>query len=355
MQVAQHWRGSEVPAWAGKWKGGRLYLDEEGRPVFFIERRGRSIKLATHDEGLALGELSRFLADPDAYVRVEDTPQAVGPVQITTERIRLYLSAIRDTVADHRAARAKYLADWSKLGLDLRTVDRRALRVALADFEGGHRGRAEALNAFARFLVKEGDLATWNPLVNTHEPKATRAEREAYSLEQIEETYTRITSQRIKDLFALRALTGMHHTELEQLTGARITAGPLPDKGVAIRKLPAGHEIAGVLQVLHKSGKRHRQSVDAFGLAAALRLRDSRVPSRVVVWEAVQPLVPSNLRHTFVTLAGEVGKLITYKAPGVDRARIAQVVGHRAGSTMTADRYDKLQVPPMIQLPLTLK
>ncbi len=345
-----------MPAWAGSWKGGRYYI-EDGKQVFFIERRAgsgvrHSIRLKTHDPELAVGELTRFLQDPAAYVRpprVADGPAA--PVLITLERVALYIASIYKTVDDHRAARKSYLLAWSQLGLDLRTVDRKALRAALAGFEGGHRGRTEALNAFARFLVREGDLPSWNPLVNNREPEATRAAREAYSLEDLRETYARLPDTTVRDLFRLRAATGMHHTEIEQLEGARVQTGPLGDKGAAIRTLPKGHEIAGVLQVMHKSKRRHRQPVDAPTLAAALRLVE-HVPDRITVWETLKPLVPSNLRHTFVTLAGEVGELVTYVSGGVDRGRIAQAVGHRAGSTMTADRYDKLQVPPMIRLPL---
>ncbi len=348
-----------MPTWAGTWKGGRYYLDDDGRKVFYIERRGGlgrkgqyTIRLTTHDEQLAVGALERFLADPVAFVR--PPPEVAGPlaeVLITKDRVALYLESIHDTVADHRAARESYLRNWAELGLDLRTVDRKALRVALASFDGGHRGRTEALNAFARFLVREGDLSSWNPLVNTREPEATRAEREAYSLEDLREAWAKLTAGPIRDLFLLRASTGMHHTELEQLEGARIFKGPLPDKGVGIRQLGGDHEIQGVLQVMHKSRRRHRQSVDAAGLEAALRLREG-VPHRIVVWEAIKPLVPSNLRHTFTTLAGEVGELVTHVAGGVDRSRVAQALGHRAGSTMTADRYEKIQIPPMIKLPL---
>ena len=352
-----------MPAWAGKWKGGRYYLDaESGKRVFFIERRGRSVRLTTHDEDLAVGELARFLADPVAFTRpaAPRVPVELEPVLITKERLALYLESIHTTVKDHRAARYSQLTGWADLGLDLRTVDRKALRAALVTFDGGHRGRTEALNAFARFLVKEGELATWNPLVNHREPAETRAEREAYALEQLAEVYERLEAGPIRDVFHLRAATGMHHTELEQLAGARQTAGPLPDRGAWIRELPVKkgekpHAIAGVLQVTHrkksKVDRRHRVSVDRATLDAAIRLT-AGVPGRIAVWKALEPLIPSNLRHTFVTLAGEVGELVTYKAPGVDRARIQQIVGHRAGSAMTSDRYDKLQVPPMIRLPL---
>ncbi len=361
-----------MPAWIGKWKGGRFYLDEEGRRVFVIEamRGGQryTVKLDTHDEELAVGELVRFNQDPGAFTTgpVVRASTILEPVLITKERLALYLESIHATVKDHRAARFSQLTDWAEHKLDLRTADRKTLRTALAKFDGGHRGRVEALNAFARFLVKEGDLPSWNPLVNHRAAAETRAEREAYALEQLAETYKRLDPGPIRDVFHLRVATGMHHTELEQLAGAKLTAGPLPDRGAWVRELPPlppekkgqkakPHQIAGVLQVVHrkksKVDRRHRVSVDRATLDAALRLREG-VPGRITVWKALEPLVPSNLRHTFITLSGEVGELVTYKAPGVDRARIQQIVGHRTGSTMTSDRYDKLQVPPMIKLPL---
>lgn len=338
--------------WAGKWQGGRYYLDEFNRPVFFIERRGRVVKLDTHDETAAVGELSRFLVDPAAYEKPAATPRlARGPVRIDDDRIAAYLHSIRDAVADHRAARKAQLRDWSAKDLDLRAVDRKDLRKALASFGGGYRGRVEALNAFCRWLVKEGELDVWRPLENPFGSKATRAEREAYSLEQLRETYARLPAGPVRDVFRIRAATGMHHTEIEQLAGAKVLKGPLPDQGVAIRDLGGSHEIRGVLQYRQKTKPRHRQSVDEATFEAALRLREG-VPDRITVWEALKPLVPSNLRHTFVTLAQEVGEVVTYTAAGVDRSVVAQVIGHREGSKMTGDRYDKVQVPKMVRLPL---
>jgi hypothetical protein len=346
-------------SWAGRWKGRALLPRRPRPPVFVIERRVsgavRALTLETHDEDFAVGELARFEVDPERYAQAHDHPETVertGPVFITDDRIALYLRSIAGTVEDHRAARESYLIAWAKAGLDLRTADSKRLRAALAQFDGGHRGRTEALNAFARFLVREGDLQTWRPLQNTVKPdESLRAPREAYSLEQLRECFARLAPGAVRDLFRLRAATGMHHTEIAQLEGAGVTTAPLPDRGAAVRKLDGKHEIAGVLQVTHKSRRQHRQSVDRVTLEAALRLREG-VPSRIAIWEAVKPLVPSNLRHTFVTLAGEVGEIVSFTPGGVDRARIARAIGHRAGSTMTADRYDKLQVPPMIRLPL---
>jgi integrase len=353
-----------MPEWDGKWKGGRYYLDKDGRRVFFIEAKrptGRyTLRLKTHDPDLALGEFARFDQDPVAFVKSNEpkpAPLAPEAVFITADRLNAYMESISSAVLDHRKARRSYLHAWSKLSLDLRTVDRTGLRQALATFGGGHNGRTEALNAFARFLVKQGDLVGWVPLECHREPKKTRAVRVAYSVKQLQAAWLKLKSQPLKDLFLLRMTTGLHHTEVEQLHLAQVFESPLPERGVGIRVLDdKKHKIRGVLQVDHKSGHLHRQSVDAQTLAAALRLRDKGVPHRLSVYKALRPLglTPSNLRHTFITLAGEVGELVTYSGAGVDRASVARVVGHRAGSTMTADRYERIQVPPMIQLPLKL-
>lgn len=349
-----------MPSWAGKWKGGRYYLDERKRPVYFIEssRPGipRAIKLQTHDEDLANSQLVAFRADPHGFLRSlkpPETPETPGAVFITSDRIKGYLAAINHTVADHRNARRSYLVAWSEKGLDLRAVDRTALREALSGFKGGHRGRVEALNAFARWLVREEELPAWNPLMNTRPTKASRAEREAYSLEDLEVAFGQLPTQPLKDLFYLRVATGMHHTEIEQLEGCKVQSGPLPDKGVWIRELKGEHEIQGVIQVRQKTKPRHRISVNATALRVALRLR-AGVPSRFEAWNAMEPLgvVPSNLRHTFTTLSGEVGQIISYKSAGVSLDQIAEILGHRVGSKMTAARYDKLQIPKLMRLPL---
>lgn len=349
-----------MPNWAGSWRGGRYYFDASGRRVFVIEAmRGGirySFKLKTHDEELAVGEYARFLDDPVGYARQpESLPEAPEAVTINTDRLTRYMQSIRGTVLDHQKARRSYLVAWSAKRLDLRTVDRATLSKVLSSFEGGHKGRAEALNAFANWLVEEGELASWTRLRNTHptDPELARADRVVYSLEQLKAVYEKVASQPIKDVLFLRLATGMHHTEIEQLDGCKLYTTPLPEKGVGIRQLGGRHEIRAVIQVRHKSRHRHRVSVNAAALRAALRLRDG-VPTRTAVWKALESegVVPSNLRHTFITQAQEVGERVTFKTSGVDRSLIAQVVGHRQGSTMTADRYEKVQVPPMVRLPL---
>jgi integrase len=145
----------------------------------------------------------------------------------------------------------------------------------------------------------------------------------------------------------------MHYTEIIQLVGAKLYTGPLPDKGVGIRtQLEREHDIRGVLQIRQKTKPRHRVSVDAAALAAALRLRE-RAPSRFDVYNAFAEIgiIPSNLRHTFTTLRGH-GRIVHYGEGGVSLDEVAELLGHRVGSKMTGSRYDKLQVPPMMVLPL---
>jgi hypothetical protein len=363
-----------------RWKGGRYYFDELKRKVFFIEKMVRKeryvIRLATHDEDFAVGELARFMADPVGYKRAlddaakpEPAPAAVptGTVFITADRLKRYMESISHTVTDHQNARSTYLANWSALGLDLSKVDRDTLRAKLDSFSdpgkdkrrtGGLRGRAEALNAFARFLVKEGDLKAWPHWIDVNKvkpnPKSARADRVAYSVEELIAAYRQIPAEGIRAFLVVRVMTGMHGTEIEQLAGCKLTKGPLPDTGAGIRDLGDQHEVRGVLQTWHKSRRRHRISVDEATLAAALHLHKHGVPNRVTVWEVLGELgiTASNCRHTFDTLAGEIGQRITYKAAGVDRSFVAQVMGHRAGSTQGPDRYEKAHVPPMLKLPI---
>lgn len=341
--------------WVDKWDGGRVFLADKKQARWVIERQvgmeRYSITTPARNEQEALGELALFMRDPEAYARGFRGQVGEGALLITQPLIDAYLLHIADRVIDHRRAREKHLKDWMRMGLDLRGASILDWKTALRKFDGGHKGRVESLNAFARWLVAEGRLDAWKPVTAPKEATVPRGVKEAYSVDDLHTLAARLRG-RVRDAVVVRALTGLHHTELEQVVGAKVTERPLPDKGVWVRTLGPAHEIRGVLQVVHKSRRIHRQSLDGVGLAAVLRLKEAGVPDRVTMWEAMSPLLPSNLRHTFVTLAGECGELVTWAGAGVDRARVAQVVGHRAGSTMTADRYDKAQVPPLIRLPL---
>jgi integrase len=350
-----------MPTWAGKWEGGRYYLDDVGRPIYFIEKmRGGvdySLKLPTYEENEAGGMLALFYRDPARFAKSLQPIKEERPseVFITVDRLNLYMQSIRKCSDDHRNARRSYLLSWSEKQINFALEPnelKKVIRGKLAEFDGGHKGRVEALNAFANWLVEEGDLPHWKRFVNPFDPKQTRAPRVIYSLEDLRKTYERLGEGLIRDVFYLRAATGMHQTEIDQLEKIPIVTSLLPDKGTGLRILEdEKHQIRAVVQVLHKSRHRHRVSLDAHGLECAQRLRKG-VPNRVTMWGALDPIIPSNLRHTFVTQLGEVGRLVTWKDGGLPRAIVAQLVGHREGSTMTADRYENLQVPPMGWIPI---
>lgn len=358
-----------MPKWAGKWLGGRFYRDDLGRPVFVIERRKRSIRLFTHDEERANFELGTFLDNPDGF-----TPQGAPtvaapdrePVTISAHLQTLYLEELRakGRVLDYRVAKRAYLTDWNDRlaaggAYDLADASRAMrdrLALVLMSFEGGHKGRTEALNTFCNWLVRTTrGLASWTPLVNTTPTRATRAERVAYDPEEIEAAYREEPDQTFRDIMRLRVICAMHYTEIQQLPGCRVQTGPLPDKGVAIRKDLEHDAIKGVVQFKQKTKPRHRVSVDDRTLAAALRIQAAKsLPSRKQVWAAFVDVIPSNLRHTAITLMGEDASVVSYKAGGLSLDQIQEFVGHRVGSHITKSNYDKLQVPPMPRLPLRL-
>jgi integrase len=378
-----------MPKWAGKWKGGRFYLDERGLPVYFIEsnRKGipHSIRLPTQDERLAESQLIAFRQEPAAFVRSLTPAEPETPpdaVTITEERIRLYMDSIHGCARDHRAARRSDLAAWGNYSdangqpLDLRTADKKTLRLALASFApdgkdrrrtGGFKRRAETLNAFCNWLVSEGELQHWSPLSITpsQAPAQRRAERVAYEPSEVIARWRQIPDEAIRDVLHIRAATGMHGTEIAQLQGARHMTGPLPEAhprvgpGFIRTKLDREHEIKGVLQIRQKTKPRHRVSVDGATLAAAVRLSELKrkgkpwIPSRFDVYNACREvgIVPSNLRHTFTTLRG-MARIVHYEEGGVSLDQVAEILGHRVGSKMTGSRYDKLQVPPMMKVPL---
>lgn len=375
-----------MPKWEGKWLGGRFYRDEQGRKVFCIEscRKGipRSITLKTHDERLAEGQLAAFRDDADAFYRgfiAKPVPQeVVDVVNITKDRLKDYLSSIQDLTKDYYNAKKKDLYDWSQWrdengqAIDLKSADKKLLRRALASFRGdgtskrrtgGFKRRAESLNCFGNFLVREGDLKVWSALhiMPNMKPAQTRAERVAYTPEEVWHRWSAIPNQRIRDVLHLRTATGMHDTEIQQLAGAKLYKSVMPDRhpdiGPAFIRTHLDKEhadIKGVLQFRQKTKPRHRVSVDDATLKAALRLAASGVPSRFETYNVCieVDLIPSNLRHTYTTLRGK-GQIVHYDEGGVSLDEVAEILGHRPGSKMTASRYDKLQVPPMMKLPLT--
>lgn len=357
--------------WTGSWKGGRYYLDAEGRPVFVIERRHRGerhvVRLATHDPELAVGELARYLQDPATYHRAARTSVA-DPATITAESIKDYLRSHerqKGWSATHYASNERYLTAWGNAlkGRDLRDVRGRDLLRILGEWTTARPLRIAAIKHYYGWLIRTQVLdAAQNAsaaLVSEKGAAKKRAGRRVgYPAAEIEAAYAHTPWQAARDVFVLQAKCGMHHTEVVRLAA----------RG-RIREVDAG-EIAAVVEYQHKSGQ-HRQSVDAQVLAALRRLQTRKRQGRVgapakdtclaaakLAAAARGPKAPivyhEELRHSFVTLARERGRMVYPPGEqGLPWTEVAKAVGHRSG-LMIATHYDDSAVPPMVVVPLRL-
>lgn len=169
-------------------------------------------------------------------------------------------------------------------------------------------------------------------------------------------------AQAIRDVLALRALTGLHHSEIK-----RLAQGAFP-----VESLPmAFGEIKGATKVWHKNGSAHPQALCAKALAAGRRLQAAgKVPRIKIIHGAMDRAAkaagllnpdgsqkkfrPGKLRSSFITWSRSKGRLIQPDEAGVPLGTVAELVGHKDTRT-TSVFYDETEVPPLIVLPLNLK
>ncbi|WP_426751572.1 hypothetical protein [Myxococcus sp. Y35] len=378
------------------WEGGFVRLSRDGREVFVIERgiNGRAWKVTldaqTHRQALA--ELALFERDPEGYrTRAQQRRERAAA---SAPGLRLDAAALAAFDADAKArvdagelspgyvrhTLQPYLRAWADAlgGRELRTVTLAELRVTLAGWESARHKRVVALKAFTAWARSAGRLDQKDdPSLWLEVPKVTPrpvADR-AFTAEQVATFYAalrdytyapgygddappeaprlRVDLQPIRDVFLLRALCGMHGTEIERLARGE----------GRIRVLEGEGEIAAVLEFKHKNGGAHAVSIGCQALAAAQRLQAAgRAPDRVATSRAVARVIAARpeldgfsferLRHTFVTLSANGGRLVTARAGGVSLDAISQVTGH---SIRTARRhYLGVHIPPMVVVPLVL-
>ena len=380
-----------MSGWTGKWAGGRTKIDGKGRAQWVLERMvaGRRFTkvLDATSEKQALAELALFERDPEQYVTAKeaaakaradaiiiDAPTGAGFLADLRRKGRTepYIRYIRS-----------YLADWvERLGaVDLRQVTLQQYRQALAKMKGAEHKRIVALKSLTAYLREQGRLtrtqdATLDLKTPTIKPARPMDER-AYTMEHVQKFYAALSSYRyvtgyradrqpeegefqtvdmqpVRDVFVLRALCGMHGTEIERLAEG---------KGV-INILEGYGEIAGTLFFPHKSGEGHVVSVDAQALAAAQRLQArGQAPNRVYLSRAMRRTAQQSglevielerLRHSFITWAVAGGTLVQPKDGGIPIASIAELVGHKTQRT-TRRFYLGTFIPPMAKLMLRLE
>lgn len=372
----------------GRWAGGRVSEKAGGTRTYWIERmvRGtrRVIGLMGLTEAEAGQELLLYRADPVNYqppaVRAalakadadaEATAAAAGQVILTAEKIEACIEAMkagygsRKAVSDHHAfVTHSCLSDWATSvalhGKDLAKVELSELHAGLDEWEGSHKHRIVALRSFTAWLRWRGDLKRGeDPTLDLAVPQARRptpAERaeKVYTVEQLEKTYRHISNQAVRDIFRVRVHSGLHETEI-----ARIAAGEC-----VIRKVVRMGKIAATIDVTHKSGNVHRQSVDAATLAAIERLAalNGRWPTEKTLARhrkkaaalSKQPeLFIGNIRHTRTTLATEIGDIVyAKKKAGVPLELVARSHGHDPGTA--AAHYLGTEIPPLVVIPVKL-
>lgn len=389
-----------MPNWIDKWDGGRVKQNRRGQRVWVLEQqhlnRPYTMTLPVRSEAEALAELALFRRDRVAYVEARSRERAAaaappagsrkGDASITADRVESFLTFLRaEKKSEGYVAYVKtYLADWTEAldGRDLRDLTLADLRAALATWDAATHKRIVALKSYTAWLRREGELKrNEDPTLDLDVPavKATRAvEDRSYTAKQIEQVYAALTNysfapgwgddapesaprvtvdlQPVRDVFLLRALAGMHGSEIERLAKG---------EGV-IRELKGYGKIAGTLFFPHKKGGGHVVSVGTKALAAAMRLQAAgSAPNRMLTCRAIRRVLDrdpklqprnfrlENLRHSWITLTASGGELIQPKNAGVPLDVVAQIAGHT--NTMTTRKhYLGVYIPPMAVVPLVL-
>jgi integrase len=334
--------------WVGKWPGGRVWRDAEGRDTYFIRKRveGRLYETSTRCSSLtaAMKHYERFQADPSGY-----SPGGVaGDALVLDEDLsRAFLKwslKEKGNSAEWVGKQKRYLKWWAKqLGRrDLRRVSLRDHIQPALDRAENARQRIEVIKALYGWLRKHRHVVspaqdpTYGALPvpqgrpeQWKTPKPIPADAHAKVLLAIPQPY--------RDMLAVLDDTGWHVTELARFIRSGIIAA-----------MPAGreHEAAAVLVCpRRKSGETQRTAVGAFAHDAAKRLRARGTFSKIRFYTAVReacekvevaPFTPGRYRHTLATREVEAG---------ADPASVAAFLGHKSPAT-TRRFYATLAVVP---------
>lgn len=366
--------------WLRSWEGGRVAAGHHGTEIYVLRRRVRGVAydltLPAATPRAAILALAEFEADPEGFKgRLTAPPPAA--VVLSPELIARYLAWLKKLGRSrgYRVNARHYLGKWAgALGSrDLASVRLSDLKAMLAKWGTAERHRIIVLKSFCAWLREEAVLlsAEQDPTRDLRVPQA-RPEKllkpKGVALEHVEKVYACIAFQDVRDVLCLRAKTGLHETEVARLAAGECELRPVENS-----------EIAGVVRLVHKSGRIHVQSLDGQAYAAALRIREhglkrlaemkekptGRRAHALDNWRQIREIrkaaelagvpafPPGELRHSFTTWARTVGREVRATGFGVPLALVAEVIGHQSSRT-TSRFYDGTEIPPMIALPLKL-
>jgi integrase len=160
-------------------------------------------------------------------------------------------------------------------------------------------------------------------------------------------------AQPLRDLLMLHIKCGMHYTEIERLAKG--------EAGSRIDVVEGQGEIAAILQISHKGGDQHPQSIDAQTLAAARRLVARGSPPSITYFTrklkqvckelGLPEMSPGRFRHAYISWLAQCGKLVhPAGGGGLPLNVIADNVHHK--SAITTDTYYRhVKIPPMAVVP----
>ncbi len=335
----------------------------------------------------AMAELALFTRDPAAYVeqrqRARSKLHSLGEEAVTPspghlDAVAKHLES-QERSAGHIKDVRRYLAVWldELRRVDLRLVGRAPL-VAILNRHAKPKQVSKrnklvvALLDYCSYLEHQGLLdPAQSPARHLHivtaDPARLHRQRH-HTADVLAKAYGRIgpikrskrggpkpeddQPQAVRDAFRLMVAYGIHQTEVMRLARA--------GEDTQVRAVAGCAPIAGCVGFFHaKKRAWHWVSVDRHALAAVHRLQARKhAPNASTMRNylaaackaaKVERVLPSKLRHSFVTLAKEGGKLVRPKDAGLDLVDVAAITGHKSTATTSA-YYDGSTVKPMVVL-----
>ncbi len=326
----------------GKWEGGRIKQTSDGRRVFYIRKRlgGRIIERSTGatSRHAAMEQWRRFQANPAVWTP-GGAPQ--GEVLSLREHLDSYIDYCTEkgNSQNWRYQKRRYLEWWrDALPGDCRLWTRARVLSAMEGQAVKHNALA-ALKAWASWLrnvrgsLTKAEDVTVDIAIPALKPAQWRGAPRAIPREVFDATLAKL-GEPWHTICEVLGATGMHTTECLRLARGH------------------GGMIGGALEILHKSGRRHRMQVAPETAQAVERMQRrggfsvSRLMHAVAaacVKAKVERWAPGALRHSAATW------LI---ADGAPLERVAAYLNHdletlkRFYSAAVIPRPERPEPPP---------
>lgn len=287
----------------GRWEGGRIKLLSDGRRVYYIRWRRIERSTGATSRHAAMEQWRRFQGNPAAW-----TPGGAprGEVLSVKEHLDAYLDYCREE--KHNSSnwvyqKRRYLEWWrDALPGDCRLWTRERVLSALEGQPVKHNALA-ALKAWAAWLrnvrgvLTKAEDVTVDIAIPALKPAQWRGPPRAIPRATFDATLAKL-GEPWHTVCEVLGATGMHTTECLRLARGH------------------GGMIGGALEILHKSGRRHRMQVSLETASAVARLQRhggfsvSRLMKAVrtaCVEAKVEPWAPGALRHSCATWLIEAG------------------------------------------------